>query len=209
MQEWKDIDAMQELPHADIAPTYARMQKTSLGPLLLTPPFAEGSNPGPFATFRTTQPLGHTWPYQSSCLLVFKSMSSLFKSMSSLHQISRLSSSFVSDSFLSSWLSSCSNSQLFDWHWGHTQAMKLHLQWCCECLWYRQSWACCAHGNNFYWYGGQVQKYGTLRSLRYIYSNLFRFPIFSLGLPNFTSQKSWEGALPKYATNDQSSTRYN
>ncbi len=45
---------MQELPHADIAPTYARMQKTSLGPLLLTPPFTEGSNPGPFATFRTT-----------------------------------------------------------------------------------------------------------------------------------------------------------
>ncbi len=49
-------------PHADVAPTYARKQKTSLGPLLLTPPFAEGSNPGPFATFRTTQPLGHTWP---------------------------------------------------------------------------------------------------------------------------------------------------
>ncbi len=60
MQEWKDIDATQELPHTDVAPTYAGMQKTSLGPLLLTPPFAEVSNPGPFATFRTTQPLGHT-----------------------------------------------------------------------------------------------------------------------------------------------------
>ncbi len=36
----------------------------------------------------------------------------------------------------------------------------------------------------------EYQKYGTLRSLRYIYSNPFRFPISSLGLPNFPSQKS-------------------
>jgi hypothetical protein len=32
--------------------------------------------------------------------------------------------------------------------------------------------------------------YGTLRSLRYIYSNPFRFLISSLGLPKFPSQKS-------------------
>ncbi len=58
---------MQELPHADVAPTYARMQKTSLGPSLLTPPFAEGLSPGPFATFRTIRPLGHTWPIGNVC----------------------------------------------------------------------------------------------------------------------------------------------
>jgi hypothetical protein len=34
------------------------------------------------------------------------------------------------------------------------------------------------------------KKYGTLSPLRYIYSNPFRFPISSLGLPNFPSQKS-------------------
>ncbi len=33
--------------------------KDKLRPLLLTPPFAEGSNPGPFATLSTTQPLSH------------------------------------------------------------------------------------------------------------------------------------------------------
>jgi hypothetical protein len=32
MREWKDIDATQELPHTDVAPTCARMGKTSLGP---------------------------------------------------------------------------------------------------------------------------------------------------------------------------------
>jgi hypothetical protein len=36
----------------------------------------------------------------------------------------------------------------------------------------------------------KYKKYGILRSLRYIYSNPFRFPISSLGLPNFPSQKS-------------------
>jgi hypothetical protein len=41
--------------------------KDNLRPLLLTPPFAEGSNPGPFATLSTTQPLSHMW------LLVFLS----------------------------------------------------------------------------------------------------------------------------------------
>ncbi len=35
--------------------------KDKLRPLLLTPPFAEGSNPGPFATLSTTQPLSHMW----------------------------------------------------------------------------------------------------------------------------------------------------
>ncbi len=64
MWEWKSIHATQELPHTDVPPTFAQMQKTSLGPLLLTPPFAEVLNPGPFATFRTTQPLSHTWPLQ-------------------------------------------------------------------------------------------------------------------------------------------------
>ncbi len=36
----------------------------------------------------------------------------------------------------------------------------------------------------------KYKKYGTLRSLRYIYSNPFQFPISSLGLTNFPSQKS-------------------
>ncbi len=36
----------------------------------------------------------------------------------------------------------------------------------------------------------KYKKYGTLRSLRYIYSNSVRFLISSLGLPNFSSQKS-------------------
>ncbi len=34
-----------------------------------------------------------------------------------------------------------------------------------------------------------TKKYGTIRSLRYIYSNPFRFLISSLGSPNFPSQK--------------------
>ncbi len=49
---------------------------------------------------------------------------------------------------------------------------------------------CHAHGNNLYGYGGLVQKNVTLRLLRYIYSNLFRFPICSLDLPNILSRKS-------------------
>ena len=36
----------------------------------------------------------------------------------------------------------------------------------------------------------EYKNYGTLRLLRYIYSNPFRFPISSLGLPSFPSQKS-------------------
>ncbi len=68
---------------------------------------------------------------------------------------------------------------------------------------------CRANGNNFYVYGGRVQKYGTLRSLRYIYSNPFRFLISSLGLLNFPSQESWEGALAKYTTDNRTSTRQN
>ncbi len=35
--------------------------KDKLRPLLLTPPFAEGLNPGPFATLSTTQTLSHMW----------------------------------------------------------------------------------------------------------------------------------------------------
>jgi hypothetical protein len=36
----------------------------------------------------------------------------------------------------------------------------------------------------------EYKKYGTVRLLRYIHSNLFRFPISSLGLPNIPSQIS-------------------
>ncbi len=36
----------------------------------------------------------------------------------------------------------------------------------------------------------EYKKYGTLRLLRYIYSNPFRFPISSLGLTNIPSQES-------------------
>jgi hypothetical protein len=49
---------------------------------------------------------------------------------------------------------------------------------------------CWAHGKLFMDTEYKYKKYGTLRSLRYIYSNPFRFPISSLGLPNFPSQKS-------------------
>jgi hypothetical protein len=47
----------------------------------------------------------------------------------------------------------------------------------------------------------KYKKYVTLRLLRYIYSNPFRFLISSLGSPNFPSQKSWKGALVKYTAN--------
>jgi hypothetical protein len=36
----------------------------------------------------------------------------------------------------------------------------------------------------------ECKKYGTLRLLRYIYLNPFRFLISSLGLPNIPSQES-------------------
>ncbi len=55
----------------------------------------------------------------------------------------------------------------------------------------------------------EYKKYGTLRLLRWIYSNAFRFLISSLGLPDFTSQKSWEGALAKYTTDARTLTRQN
>ncbi len=44
----------------------------------------------------------------------------------------------------------------------------------------------------------KYKKYGSLRSLRYIYSHPFKFPISSLGLPNIPSYEGWEGALAKY-----------
>ncbi len=50
---------MQELPHADVAPNVHTNSKDKLQPLLLTPPFADGSNPRPFATLSTIQPLNH------------------------------------------------------------------------------------------------------------------------------------------------------
>jgi hypothetical protein len=44
-------------------------------------------------------------------------------------------------------------------------------------------------------------KYGTLRSLRYILSNPFRFPISSLGLPIFflriAEREQWQNTPPK------------
>jgi hypothetical protein len=47
------------------------------------------------------------------------------------------------------------------------------------------------------------KQYGTLRSLKYIYSNPFRFPIFSLGLPIFFLRKAererWQNMLPTTA----------
>ncbi len=47
------------------------------------------------------------------------------------------------------------------------------------------------------------KKYGTLRSLKYIYSNPFRFPISSLGLPIFflrkAERKRWQNVLPTTA----------
>ncbi len=55
----------------------------------------------------------------------------------------------------------------------------------------------------------EYKKYGTLRSLRYIYSNPFRFPISSLGSPNFSSQKSWEEVLAKYTAGAWTLTRQN
>ncbi len=55
----------------------------------------------------------------------------------------------------------------------------------------------------------EYKKYGTLRLLRYIYSNPFRFLISSLGLPNIPSQESWEGALAKYTADAWTSTRQN
>jgi hypothetical protein len=54
-----NIDAMQQLPHAVAAPNVQSSAKDKLRPLLLTPPFAEGLNPGPFATLGTIQTLSH------------------------------------------------------------------------------------------------------------------------------------------------------
>jgi hypothetical protein len=46
----------------------------------------------------------------------------------------------------------------------------------------------------------EYKKYGILRSLRYIYSNPFRFLISSLGLPNFFLRKAerahWQNLSP-------------
>ncbi len=70
---------------------------------------------------------------KSSCLSVFTY---------SLHHCFETVTSFVSDCILSSyWLLSKSSSQLFNWHWGHIQAIQLHLHWSYICLWFRQSWA--------------------------------------------------------------------
>jgi hypothetical protein len=50
---------MQEVPHTDAAPNVHTNAKDKLRPLLLIPPFAEGSNPGPFASLSTIQPLSY------------------------------------------------------------------------------------------------------------------------------------------------------
>ncbi len=62
--KWRNLDATQELPHADAAPNVHTNAKDKLRLLLLTPPFAEDSNPGLFATLRTIQPLSHMWLHQ-------------------------------------------------------------------------------------------------------------------------------------------------
>jgi hypothetical protein len=64
---------------------------------------------------------------------------------------------------------------------------------------------CRAHGNNLNGYEGQVQKYGILRSLRYIYSNYIysnyiysnplSFLIYSLGLPKFSFSEKLRGTV--------------
>ncbi len=90
-------------------------------------------------------------------------------------------------------------------HWSH--AKRSGWPWVEKSLDFSPS--CRAHGNNFYGYRGQAEKNGTLRSLTYIYSNPLRFPISSLGLPNFPSQKSWEGALAKYTADAWTSIRQN
>jgi hypothetical protein len=50
---------MQELTHTDAAPNVHTNAKDKLRPLLLTPPFSEGLNPGLFATLSAIQPLSH------------------------------------------------------------------------------------------------------------------------------------------------------
>ncbi len=59
MWEWKDIDAMQELPHADVAPMYARMRMTSLGPFATNSVFCRVFKPWAICYFPhhpTTRP---------------------------------------------------------------------------------------------------------------------------------------------------------
>jgi hypothetical protein len=48
--------------------------------------------------------------------------------------------------------------------------------------------------NNLHGCGGYILKYGTIRSLMYINSNPFRFPISFLGLPIFLlriAEREW------------------
>jgi hypothetical protein len=43
----------------------------------------------------------------------------------------------------------------------------------------------------------EYKKYGTLSPLECIYSNPFRFPISSLGLPNFPFSEKLRGSIGK------------
>jgi hypothetical protein len=58
---------MQEPPHTDAVPNVHTNAKYKLRRLLLTLPFAEGSNHGPFATLSTIQPLSHMGPSMVEC----------------------------------------------------------------------------------------------------------------------------------------------
>ncbi len=77
--------------------------------------------------------------FQSSCLLVYDSR--LSESMSSLHQFFETVIQHCLWRLFCSWLLSCGSFQLFNWHWGHTLAARLHLPQCCVCLCYGQSQA--------------------------------------------------------------------
>ncbi len=68
--------------------------KDKLRPLLLTPPFVEGSNPGPFATLSTTQPLSHMWPNSDSAKVKLE-MSSGELTRKQDGCLSQLSSSYI------------------------------------------------------------------------------------------------------------------
>ena len=83
--------------------------------------------------------------------------------------------------------------------------------WCCVTFLYLSSFIVIhhvpCHRKNLYGYWGWVQKNGILGSLRYMYSNCLylnyinpnplRFPIFYLGLPNFSFSEKLRGSIGK------------
>jgi hypothetical protein len=62
------------------------MRKTSLGLSLLILPFSEGSNPGPFATFFTIQPLGQTRPHKEYVSFINKNYIAVLRRLRSIAQ---------------------------------------------------------------------------------------------------------------------------